>query len=52
MMIKYTHPVIRNPVIVKRYTDHDEYLKHDILKVKQYILFKRGYAHICCVNRV
>ena len=32
-----------NPVIVKRYTDHDEYLKHDILKVKQYILFKRKF---------
>ena len=32
-----------NPVIVKRYTDHDEYLKDDILKVKQYILFKRKF---------
>ena len=32
-----------NPVIVKRYTGHDEYLKDDILKVKQYILFKRKF---------
>ena len=32
-----------NPIIVKRYTDHAEYLKDDILKVKQYILFKRKF---------
>ena len=32
-----------NPVIVKRYTDHAEYLKDDILKVKQYFLFKRKF---------